>query len=985
MSISSSAFAQVEVIHGKKETVYRVAIEDIHFSKSETAGNLFSTVQLKGVKGHEGILYKEGNPEIPVVRLIVEGKSVAVSESSDAELVKPKFDLPLKPIQPSAPKIRGAKTKFVVNNRLYKSSKPYPFLSYTVEPAGSVRGKARWLVTLHPVSYQPSSGAIGLRKNFEVRVQNEEPKTIKESSTAAIAFVVGAQFANSAAIARYKAFKESQGYRVPVILFGRDANSPMEVREKLRQLYAASSFRLEHALLIGDARDVPGHNSSHISGMTDQYFASLDVENYESDIHAPDIGVGRFSVANETQLQAVVDKSIAYQRGIFAQERWLEQAAFLATDDRWQIAEGSHNYAIDTHTNRVGYTGIFPQANQPGGDKLYAVTYRVPNAVVQEAMGQGRTIINYSGHGAHTLWDAPRVTPENVRSLRSDSALPFVISNACITGDYRIDESFAETWQRHRYGAIMFWGSMDSTYWDEDDILERRMFDGIYTLGKRNFTEITQHALTEHWRHYGGAGRSIYYWETYVVFGDPSIELRTARTQEVQIEGPREIPVGIDAVEFNLRMANGIIPMNARVSFIDEAGTPLATSIVSGSGIVRFSPPAALAPGRKVRMIVRGQNLRESEIEMLFISPNTPYLTLRNFTANGREGNLVGAGEAVALNFTAFNVGRVDAAAATIALESVSGPAVAIAGNSGISGIPAGGSVVVDGNQFRIRILPEAVMGDVVQVTLFWQTSDGISGRAKANFQVAKAKLDIVSLNFGPGEFSGIRPGTAGPMEIVLRNSGMEAMTGTWLEIVGGTCATSVRELLRVDGGVIAPGAEFRLLAPANVMVDANCRSGDRVEFTLSGAYTGFGGLLPIATAGSFTAGVVGTVDYPAAGLGHAIPDNGSAIEHQINVSQSGLIADIGIEVGILHSYIGDLVIELVHPDGTAVTLHENQGGSIANLDLSMGLLGQPLAALATLHGKPTQGQWKLRVRDTASSDIGTLERVRLMIRGYIE
>ena len=67
---------------------------------------------------------------------------------------------------------------------------------------------------------------------------------------------------------------------------------------------------------------------------------------------------------------------------------------------------------------------------------------------------------------------------------------------------------------------------MDSSYWDEDDILERRMFDGVFTLNKQNFGEITQFALSEVWKYYGGANRSTYYWETYHVFGDPSINLR---------------------------------------------------------------------------------------------------------------------------------------------------------------------------------------------------------------------------------------------------------------------------------------------------------------------------------------------------------------------------------------------------------------------------------------------------------------------------
>ncbi len=143
-----------------------------------------------------------------------------------------------------------------------------------------------------------------------------------------------------------------------------------------------------------------------------------------------------------------------------------------------------------------------------------------------QSMRAGRVIINYSGHGSTDSWAGPNVSQSNVRSLNHDSALPFVISNACITGDFTVQESFAETWLRHPKGAIMFWGSMDSSYWDEDDILERRMFDGIFRDKIMKFGSITQFALTELWKHYGGSGKSKYYFETYITFGDPSIELR---------------------------------------------------------------------------------------------------------------------------------------------------------------------------------------------------------------------------------------------------------------------------------------------------------------------------------------------------------------------------------------------------------------------------------------------------------------------------
>jgi hypothetical protein len=106
-----------------------------------------------------------------------------------------------------------------------------------------------------------------------------------------------------------------------------------------------------------------------------------------------------------------------------------------------------------------------------------------------------------------------------------------VISNSCITGNFRVKEVYAETWLRHPRGAIAFWGSMDNTYWTEDDILEKNLYKGIFTLNKRRFDDMQQYALGEFWRHFGGRGYSSYYWESYVTFGDPTLELRTSAAE----------------------------------------------------------------------------------------------------------------------------------------------------------------------------------------------------------------------------------------------------------------------------------------------------------------------------------------------------------------------------------------------------------------------------------------------------------------------
>ena len=89
----------------------------------------------------------------------------------------------------------------------------------------------------------------------------------------------------------------------------------------------------------------------------------------------PDIGRGRFPVRSAEQTTYMVDKYLQYA-SLTGQEPWLKTASFPATCDNYTVAEGTHNYVIDTYTAPGGWTGTFPDDPTLGGDKLYCVTYQ---------------------------------------------------------------------------------------------------------------------------------------------------------------------------------------------------------------------------------------------------------------------------------------------------------------------------------------------------------------------------------------------------------------------------------------------------------------------------------------------------------------------------------------------------------------------------------------------------------------------------------
>ncbi len=77
----------------------------------------------------------------------------------------------------------------------------------------------------------------------------------------------------------------------------------------------------------------------------------------------------------------------------------------------------------------------------------------------------------------------------------------------------------------------------------------------------------------------------------------------------------------------------------------------------------------------------------------------------------------------------------------------------------------------------------------------------------------------------------------------------------------------------------------------------------------------------------------------------------------------SGL-ADTQVKVDITHSYIGDLKVDLIAPDGSVYVLHNRSGGSANNIDKTY---------TVDLSGESLNGTWDLRVKDNGKGDTGTL------------
>ena len=124
--------------------------------------------------------------------------------------------------------------------------------------------------------------------------------------------------------------------------------------------------------------------------------------------------------------------------------------------------------------------------------------------------------------------------------------------------------------------------------------------------------------------------------------------------------------------------------------------------------------------------------------------------------------------------------------------------------------------------------------------------------------------------------------------------------------------------------------------------------------------------LSPDSAGGGSSSGQFTQTSAPAA----PITDH-NTIQDAITVGPSGTATSVSVAVDITHTYIGDLVVELVAPDGTAQTLHSRSGGSANDIDRTYA---------PGFDGTGIVGDWTLRIRDHATHDTGTLNSWTLTI-----
>lgn len=650
---------------------------------AQTKGGKFESLSIP----NEGVTTELGKPKLPVIRRffeVPEGATpkaeVIKKQSKEIKMSELGINLQILPVEPSVPKIRGGyeMTPFVYDEETYKKDAYYPESNVRVYEAGTVRGHRLFVLEFTPIRYNPLKKEIEFFQSAEVKISfkggNIAATLSKIRNRAALPFEEGLQNR----ILNYGTFepeatpgnpmgyliitpnlyvstlnslvdwKTNQGYHVTVATTEDIGNTTTAIKNYIQNAYNTWEIPPTFVLLVGDVSQIPNWTGTgNYNPPTDLYYGTV-----EGSDDFPDIYVSRISVTSTSQLSDVLDKILSYEQTAWSNGYdWAGRAFFIASADPGNhgVAEGTHNYCMAV----VRSYGM--QA-----DSFFAYYQSGAPTAITNAINSGRSWVTYSGHGGETGWadyGDLQYSNSDVYSLSNLDKYPLVQSYACLTGNYTVSECFMEAWLRAPdKGAAASFGSSVYSYWDEDDILQRRLFDEAFDSVYVWVMGMVDEGKYDLWLHYGGGGNSHSYYEQYNLFGEPSMDIFSLSPETLYVNYPASIPVGPSQVNVSVSSPSGAV-REALISIVMN-GEILGTAWTNGSGQATISVNPTNAGAATITVTAHNKRPYQGNIMVSSAGPYIAYLssTINDFSGNG--DGMVNPGETVDLTVTAKNFGQ---------------------------------------------------------------------------------------------------------------------------------------------------------------------------------------------------------------------------------------------------------------------------------------------------------------------------------------
>jgi len=775
---------------------------NLEITEISNAHGRFTILDMSGTSPSSEI----GVSELPVYRTFVEIPQNAEISVEVVDMMTRTINLgtiwfpeAIYPRQAPVPKTRGYKPEFVIDREFYRQERQQ--FDSIVEITGIIQARDHRLaqIEIHPVNYNPALGRIEILESARIKIETakadiEQTRQIKERQRSVyydriiephiinsdfyrmlwvvpteieMLIIVGDSY--SSLFTDLINWKTRKGFKIDFKTASELGGTANSIKTYIQSQYTGDD--VDFVLIVGDVADVPTFDGGDSHSSSDNPYSELAGGDY-----IPDCFVGRLSMNSSAQVTEMLDRIIDYEHFAFGTGTgWTQGTCIPASDDGsfHDIAEATQRYVAQTYFGPHGYTRI---------DTIWAY-YGGTGAQVISSINAGIMLLDYTGHGYNGGWAGPDMDQNDVRNLTNQGMYPMVFSHACLTGTFgEYSECFMETWIRQSdKGAIASMGASNSSYWDEDDVMERRTIDSVF-VGEWMFTAGMRFTglVAVHNAHPGSAE---YYFDMYNLLGDPSVALWWNIPQAISVEHPMIGAPGGETLPFTVT-SEGSPVEDALVCITDDSAIHEA-AYTNSSGFVNLTYSGAII-GDTLWVTVTAYNKTPYE-GYITIGGAGPFVIYENHTvqddggygSSGDGDTISDVQETIALWVNLYNAGTEQANDVSAILSSTSPYASILDNNSSFGNIPAESSA---GAIAPFLIQLQGTPTDDTDINFDLDISDDAGSTWTAQFAgtihaplLELSEHNLLDLGDGDGFYE---PGEQIAISVTLHNAGGEHALG---------------------------------------------------------------------------------------------------------------------------------------------------------------------------------------------------------------
>lgn len=504
---------------------------------------------------------------------------------------------------------------------------------------------------------------------------------------------------------------------------------------------------LSYLMLVGDEDQIPVTllNNSGGQGYCDACYGYVTGND-----SYPEVLVGHFLVHNESELPTIIAKTLEYEKTPYTGTDWFSVGMGIGSDEGAGIgddneADWQHQNGIKEDLMSFTYTEVWEKydanhtSDSPSGGTTADGSGNPSASSLSSVINGGCSLINYTGHGAHTLIVTGSYNNNSINQLNNEGMYPFFIVVGCCTGDYDDDDdtgdTFGEAWQKTPGTALTggIGGAFSSVYqsWAPPMEGQDEMNKLIANMGGVQ----TRHTLGSiHWHGcmgmndvYGTQGDEMT--DTWILMADPSVQLRTAMPGTLVVSHAAGGVLGMSSLAVTCPTEDAFVS-------VTMDGEILGTALIQG-GVANVSFPAVSVPGELI-VTVTAFNMIPYQGTVDVVPANGPYLTGTVngiMDVNGNNDGMAGYNENITMSLLVNNVGSEISGNVIAVLSSTSGDVIIDDNEVSFVAVAAGAEVII-ADAFDFHFALGVTDQTVIPFTVVFTDSQGNSWTSNASVVV---------------------------------------------------------------------------------------------------------------------------------------------------------------------------------------------------------------------------------------------------------